>query len=280
MNYATKFPRVNSGGKDRKIQGIFRTFAVRNMASKPKYYLYIDECGDHTLATYDRNFPIFTLCGILVPVKKVNAFKKAIDELKIEFWNTTNVILHSRDIRKCEKEFEILFDVDVKKRFYKRVNEVLSIQGIYVIVCCSVQKEQCIEKHGMDADIYGTALKYVIQRSIFCVDDISSEGGIIDVIVERRGKREDTALLNYYNKLRFSGMHYISPERLAEHMGRFEFSKKTENVFGLQIADLIAYPISRYVLNPNKQNPAFDVISSNIYTNNGKRLGLKIFPDK
>ncbi len=216
----------------------------------------------------------------MVPVKKVNAFKKAIDELKIEFWNTTNVILHSRDIRKCEKEFEILFDVDVKKRFYKRVNEVLSIQGIYVIVCCSVQKEQCIEKHGMDADIYGTALKYVIQRSIFCVDDISSEGGIIDVIVERRGKREDTALLNYYNKLRFSGMHYISPERLAEHMGRFGFSKKTENVFGLQIADLIAYPISRYVLNPNKRNPAFDVISSNIYTCNCKRLGLKIFPDK
>ena len=250
------------------------------MASKPKYNLYIDECGDHTLATYDRNFPIFTLCGILVPVKKVNAFKKAIDELKIEFWNTTNVILHSRDIRKCEKEFEILFDVDVKKRFYKRVNEVLSIQGIYVIVCCSVQKEQCIEKHGIDADIYGTALKYVIQRSIFCVDDISSEGGIIDVIVERRGKREDTALLNYYNKLRFTGMHYISPERLAEHMGRFGFSKKTENVFGLQIADLIAYPISRYVLNPNKQNPAFDVISSNIYTSNCKRLGLKIFPDK
>ena len=132
----------------------------------------------------------------------------------------------------------------------------------------------------MDADIYGIALKYVIQRSIFCVDDTSSEGGIIDVIVERRGKREDTALLNYYNKLRFTGMHHISPERLAEHIGRFEFSKKTENVFGLQIADLIAYPISRYVLNPNKQNPAFDVISSNIYTNNGKRLGLKIFPDK
>ena len=87
------------------------------MASKPKYNLYIDECGDHTLVTYDRNFPIFTLCGILVPVKKVNAFKKAIDELKIEFWNTTEVILHSRDIRKCEKHFDILFNDDVKKRF-------------------------------------------------------------------------------------------------------------------------------------------------------------------
>lgn len=250
------------------------------MASKEKYNLYIDECGDHSLATYDRNFPIFTLCGILVPVKKVNNFKKAIDELKQEFWNTTDVILHSRDIRKCEKHFEILFDNDVKQRFYNRVNEVLSQQGVYIIVCCSVQKEACIAKHGVKADVYGTALKYVIQRSIFCVDDINREGGKIDIIVERRGKREDAALLNYYNKLRFTGMHYVTPERLAEHMGHFGFSNKSENVFGLQVADLIAYPVSRYVLDPDRFNPSFDVIATNIYQSNGKLLGLKIFPDK
>ncbi len=62
------------------------------MPKKLKYNLYIDECGDHTLSTFDRNFPIFTLCGILVSVKKVNAFKKAIDELKREFCGTTDVI--------------------------------------------------------------------------------------------------------------------------------------------------------------------------------------------
>lgn len=32
-----------------------------SMAVQEKYNLYIDECGDHYLATYDRNFPIFTL---------------------------------------------------------------------------------------------------------------------------------------------------------------------------------------------------------------------------
>lgn len=57
-----------------------------------KYYLFIDECGDHCLATYDRNFPIFILCGILVPHYHFNAFKKAIDSLKLEFWDTTEVI--------------------------------------------------------------------------------------------------------------------------------------------------------------------------------------------
>ena len=247
---------------------------------KRAYNLYIDECGDHYLATFDRNFPIFTLCGILMPIKKVNSFKTAIDNLKKEFWHTTDVILHSRDIRKCEKHFKILFDDDIKRRFYAKVNEVLGMQEVYVIVCCSVLKEPCIQKHGIDADVYGTALKYVIQRSIFCVDDHNSEGGIINIIVERRGKREDGALLNYYNRLRVTGMHYISPQRLAEHIGKFEFSDKKENVFGLQLADLIAYPISRYVMNPDKPNPAYVVIVPNIYKSNGKILGLKIFPDK
>lgn len=62
------------------------------MSSKPKYNLYIDECGDHCLAAYDRNIPVFTLCGILVPIKRLNAFQAAVDRLKLEFWNTTDVI--------------------------------------------------------------------------------------------------------------------------------------------------------------------------------------------
>ena len=245
-----------------------------------KYYLFIDECGDHCLATYDRNFPIFTLCGILVPHKNLNTFKNAVDKVKLEFWNTTEVILHSRDIRKCDKHFKILFDNQIKTRFYNRINEVLSSQGVYIVVCCSVMKEQCIAKIGLDADIYGTALKYVFQRSIFCVDDNSLEGGVINVIVEKRGKREDKTLLQYFNMLRTTGMHYVSPERFNEHIERFSFSDKKDNVFGLQVADLIAYPISRYVMQPDKANPAFEVIKENIYVSEGRLLGLKIFPDK
>lgn len=250
------------------------------MTKKEKYNLYIDECGDHNLATYDRNFPIFTLCGVLIPVKNLNIFQRSVDELKMEFWGTTDVILHSRDIRKCENHFQILFDGDINRQFYNRVNDVLAQNGVYFIICCSVMKELCLEKPGNEVDVYGTALRYVLQRSIFCVDDINAEGGEINIIVERRGKREDKALRAYYNYLRNVGMHYVSPERLNSHITSFEFSSKKDNVFGLQVADLIAYPISRYVLNPDKDNLSFDVISKNIYQNDGKLLGLKVFPDK
>lgn len=245
-----------------------------------KYNLYIDECGDHILTAFDSKFPIFTLCGILIPVKMLNSIQGSIDLLKKEFWGTTDVILHSRDIRKCEKQFQVLFDEEIKSQFYRRLNEILSQHDIYYIVCCSVLKQACINKYGMDADVYGTALKYVIQRSIFCVDDVNSENATIGITVEKRGKRENSSLLAYYNRLRKTGMHYVSPERLTRHISGFEFKDKKENICGLQIADLVAYPISRYVLDPNKPNPAFDIIKSNIYSHDGNLLGFKIYPDK
>ena len=51
-----------------------------------------------------------------------------------------------------------------------------------------------------------------------------------------------------------------------------------DDVIGLQIADLVAYPLTKYVLNPNQVNLAFDVIKSNIFQQDGKIVGLKVFP--
>ena len=56
------------------------------------------------------------------------------------------------------------------------------------------------------------------------------------------------------------------------------FKSKSENLVGLQIADLIAYPIARYTLDKERANPAFELIANNIYMKDGKRYGLIIFP--
>ena len=56
------------------------------------------------------------------------------------------------------------------------------------------------------------------------------------------------------------------------------FKSKKENINGLQLADLVAYPTARYVIEPNRANPAFEVFKDKIYTKNNKRYGLKIFP--
>ena len=67
--------------------------------------LYLDECGDQNLSSFDPQFPIFTLCGIVVSEAQNRVLNEKINALKLEIWNNTNIILHSRDIRKCQNGF-------------------------------------------------------------------------------------------------------------------------------------------------------------------------------
>lgn len=245
--------------------------------SKSKYYLYIDECGDHQLEKFNPNFPIFTLCGFLVPGDKLDELEDSVKAFKREFFNDENVIIHSRDIRKQEKSYSILQYPEVRQRFYDGINAILGKNDVYVIVCCSILKEPFVERFSRGEDVYGLSLKYLIERSIFCMDD-NVENGTLEVYIERRGVKQDRALLNYYNRLRAIGTKWVTAERLVDRLGRFIFSYKKDNIIGLQLADLIAYPITRHVLDPKAPNPAYDVISDKIYTYKGAVLGMKIIP--
>ncbi|HMG16242.1 MAG TPA: DUF3800 domain-containing protein [Saprospiraceae bacterium] len=74
------------------------------------------------------------------------------------------------------------------------------------------------------------------------------------------------------------GTGFVAPQRLKDYWLMINFKSKKENINGIQLADLIAYPIARYVIEPNRANPAFEQLEPKIYSKNGKRYGLKIFP--
>lgn len=107
-----------------------------------KYYLYIDECGDHNLKNYDPVFPIFTLCGILVTQENRKSLVKAFENLKKDFFGTTDIVIHSVDIRKWRGSFSILEEDDVRQRFFAEIEDILKQNGAYVIVSCTILKEQ------------------------------------------------------------------------------------------------------------------------------------------
>jgi len=245
------------------------------------YHLYIDECGDQNLETFSPTFPIFTLCGILIRDTLVPSLEEQVRELKHEFWADRQIILHSRDIRKCQNGFEILFDLDVKRRFYESINRLLGQRGVYIIVSCSILKEPYIRQFGRFNDVYGQSLSFVLERAIFCIDRENSDGhSRISAIVERRGKREDNNLRNYYQQLLDKGTYWVTKERMQNRMTGLDFKWKSEDIAGLQIADLIAYPLTRHVLNPQAVNLAYDVLEPNIYKEEGKLMGLKIYPSQ
>ena len=159
------------------------------------------------------------------------------------------------------------------------VNNILK-ENEYVIVCCSILKEPYIRQYGRLNDVYGQSLSYIIERTVFYLDSLAKNFIHLTTIVECRGKKEDKVLLDYYNKVSDRGTYWVTSARIRNYFKEFEMRRKSENLIGLQIADLVAYPITRYVLDEDTVNLAFDVVKDNIYQKNGKLYGMKVFPSK
>ncbi|MFH1656449.1 MAG: DUF3800 domain-containing protein [Candidatus Nealsonbacteria bacterium] len=244
------------------------------------YQFFLDETGDHGLSFIDPNFPLFLLAGCLFEYKELEKLENEINIFKKEFFGTTEVILHSRDIRKCEGVFQILFDLKIKEKFYKRFNNIINNTD-FSIIGAGVNKEEHIKKYSKGAkDPYIISLGFIIERLIFCLDSKSNLADV-DIKIEKRGKKEDKQLLSQYNTILDRGTYYVNPERLKNRISDFKFFFKKDNIIGLQIADLCAYPLARHVLNSKEPYIPFQIIKNKLYCNEKGEYdgyGLKIFP--
>jgi hypothetical protein len=84
--------------------------------------------------------------------------------------------------------------------------------------------------------------------------------------------------LSYYNELLDRSTYFVNKNRIKTYFKTFQFKKKSEDITGLQIADIVAYPITRYVLDRNEVNLAFDIVEKKLYRQKGRVHGLKIHP--
>lgn len=252
-------------------------FAIFTQKLSLKYYLFLDESGDHGLKKIDENFPIFLLCGILISENDYDLIRKEINQIKQKFWKNINLILHSRDIRKCNNEFQILFDLNIKEQFYNSINSLISRDN-YTILASSINKKAFIRKYGkLENDVYEIALSFVLERTVFCLDELENVDEL-EIIIEKRGKKEDLKLAKHLQKITQVGTYFVKPERIQKLGFKTKFSWKKENINGLQLADLIAYPTARYLLNPTGVHLSYDKFKHNFYRKNNKVYGLKEFP--
>lgn len=246
---------------------------------KQDYFLFLDESGDHGLNKIDPSFPAFILCGVMLSQSNYERLNDSFDTLKDKYWHSKNVIFHSRDIRKWQKEFSILVDHVIRQDFYQDLNDCLDNLN-YRIIASAIQKAEFIKRYGVLSDVYAVSLSFVIERAIFYLDT-KPDAGDLHIIIEKRGKKEDAQLLRYFNKIHNSGTLFVDSNRIKGKIKSFDFKDKKENENGLQLSDLIAYPIATYIISPERPNPAFDLIERKFYgRRNGNYLGygLKIFP--
>lgn len=118
--------------------------------------MFIDESGDHGLVNIDMDFPAFLLCGVIISADNYYSINDEFNEVKRKYWGDKEVIFHSADIRKCRREFQLLFDLDLKGNFYADLNRIMAGDN-YTIIATAVDKIEYIKRYGkITNDIYRT----------------------------------------------------------------------------------------------------------------------------
>jgi hypothetical protein len=127
-------------------------------------------------------------------------------------------------------------------------------------------------------DVYEIALSFIVERAIFYFNSLHTKIGTLFFIIEERGKKEDIQLKKHFESIRNKGTYYLTPERLKTFKLKIEFRNKKQNINGLQLSDLVAYPIARYAMDKERANPAYEIVKPKIYSQGTKMYGLKYFP--
>lgn len=241
--------------------------------------MFLDESGDHSLEEdkIDKSYPMFVLAGCIFDLDYYTKnVEPEINKLKIKYFNNPAIILRSYDIRKQKNDFASLVDRKKREAFLDDMDKLISSLE-FTIIAGAINKLKLIKAYSQPNNPYYICFRFILERTVMYLGR-SNEG--IMLRAESRETHNDRQLALVYDGFRNKGNTFIKPDEVQKKFIDLSFNQKTQNVIGHQIADLVAYPIGKYVLDQKKENKPFEIIKTKLHKKNGAFLnyGLKIFP--
>ena len=140
------------------------------------------------------------------------------------------------------------------------------------VIASVIDKLALNKKYDKPWNSYEIALHFCLERLLTFLLRKGEAGKQVHVIFECRGKAEDAELELAFRRIvagenawGWVASNFTGPDFVPK------FSKKSENLVGLQLADLIARPIALSTIRLSQTNRAFEVIAT--------KLGsIKAFP--
>ncbi len=241
-----------------------------------RWLAFFDECGDHSLAKIDPDFPLFVLALVVVERAAYrDTVLPEVNQFKLRYWNHEGINLHSREIRMAEGPFNILLNPTVRPKFLEELSRMIE-RLPFTLFISAIHKQRHFERYGAAADNpYSLALKFTMERLVHFLD---AQGETrLPVVAEARGKNEDNALREVFAQIITEGTRYCPAEQFKKLDCTLTFQPKRNNIIGNQLADLCAYPCARHILNPGKPNLPCEIARRKVYKNGGIS-GWKVFP--
>ena len=245
------------------------------------YVVYVDESGDHSLASIDRDYPVFVL-ALCVFHKRHYAEKiiPAVEKLKFNYFGHDSVVLHEHEIRKQKGDFAFLSHLPTRQQFVAQLSSIM-VASNFVLIACVVDKPSLSRSAGADSNPYHLALGQCLEALREFLAEKAQDHLKTHVVVECRGKKEDAELELEFRRI-------CDGANAGNHALPFDivFADKKTNLAGLQLADLVARPIGLSHVRPGQANQAFEALKPKFFCDGGREnvgvgydnVGLMIYP--
>lgn len=217
-----------------------------------KCRMYIDEVGNSDLAaSSDPNHRYLSLTGVIFDLNYVSSVVfPAIEDLKARYFAShpdDPVILHRKELVNKKAPFACLNNPTTERAFNQDLLKLLA-ELDYVVITAVIDKLEHSNRYkSWRFDPYHYCLTVVVERYIMWLSEHNSHG---DVLAESRGGKEDRRLKDSFERVCEKGSDFIKPEQFAARLTsrQLKVKNKSNNIAGLQIADLLAHPSYRACL--------------------------------
>ena len=220
--------------------------------------LYIDEVGNTSYPKTDpgQDFQKRYLGLCCVILKKANQPEYLEDFTQLRNIITTDVDehgkihIHRKDILDKRGYFKKLLDKDKEEEFNSKLLEVLDKKSFRVIFR-AIDKFNHKKRYARPMYPYHYMIGSIVEEYVRFLEVINARG---DVMIESRGKKEDDLLQEFFESFLKTGSSYCSPEKIANRIisKNIKFKEKSDNIPGLELADILAIPVLFQLLDKKK----------------------------
>jgi hypothetical protein len=245
-----------------------------------RYFMFIDESGEASVKKADQRFDLFSLCGIIFREDHYYEFDQALKEMKVRIFGSEDIVFRSFPMRNKNGKFEIFKDEEVLRLFYLELEKLIK-EHEYLIISAIVDKPKYRIRYPTKNFAYEEALEFLCERAFFIKKKLAKDCTELVICLEGRNPDKNRLLKKHYKKLLIHGNSFFAASEFEFFNRGLEFRSKSDNINGLQFADICAYPILRAITSPERQQPTYELIKSKIHRHpqgGPFGYGIKIFP--
>lgn len=220
--------------------------------------LYIDEVGTTAYPNVDpgKNFEKRYLGLSCVILGKINQsehledFKQLRNIITSDADEHGQIHIHRKDILDKRSHFKALLDKNKEEEFNSKLLAILAKENFRVIFR-AIDKFNHKQRYVRPMYPYHYMIGSIVEEYVRFLEVSNSRG---DVMIESRGKKEDELLQEFFESFLKTGSSYCSPERIAARITskNIKFKDKSDNIPGLELADILAIPVLFKLLQDKK----------------------------